>query len=247
VRILLYSGGLDSYIISKLEPIDKALYFDLNLPYNKVEIKNMEKLDTAFYVLYPFGNGGVGGIGGFELDNKIIPLRNLFFALYASYYGNDVILGATKGDSTHDKDQPFCDMVTKLVQYIYDPPEKAPLSCRENKFKLSIPYREYTKTQMVKMYLAKGLSPDMLLKTRSCYGIANKECGECRSCFRKAVALRNNNIYDARLFETDPFSKTKENLEYAKKVGRSEEIKDIEKSVAKPVTVKRRKRKRIKL
>lgn len=245
MKILLYSGGLDSYIISKLENIDKALYFHLNLPYNYAEIENMKNLDTAFYVLYPFGNGGVGGIGGFELDNKIIPLRNLFFALYASYYGNDVILGATKGDSTHDKDQPFCDMVTQLVQYIYEPPEKAPIPCRKHKFKLSIPYKDYTKSQMVKMYLNKGFPPDMLLKTRSCYGAEDKECGECRSCFRKAVALRNNGIYDSRLFSTDPFSKVSENLEYAKKVGRSEEIKDIEKAV-KP-SRKRRKRKRIKL
>lgn len=245
VKILLYSGGLDSYIISKLSPPDRALYFHLNLPYNEAEIKTMGMLDTAFYVLYPFGNGGVGGIGGFELDNKIIPLRNLFFALYASYYGNEIILGATKGDSTHDKDQPFCDMVTQLVQYIYDPPEKAPLSCRESKFILSIPYRKYTKTQMVKMYLDKGLPPEMLLKTRSCYGVGEKECGECRSCFRKAVALRNNDIYDSSIFETDPFQKSQQNIEYAKKVGRQEEIQEIEEAAK--TGRKRRKRRKIKL
>ena len=67
-KVLLYSGGMDSWLIDKLWKPDIRLYIDMNTRYSKEEMKRLpddiviEKLDLSKW----------------EREDKIIPLRNMY-------------------------------------------------------------------------------------------------------------------------------------------------------------------------
>ena len=54
-----------------------------------------------------------------EFESAIVPLRNLFFVMIASYYGDRIVLGATAGDRSTDKDLNFAKKTSDLLSYIY--------------------------------------------------------------------------------------------------------------------------------
>ena len=49
--------------------------------------------------------------------DKIIPLRNLFFVMLASYYGDKICLGATYGDRVLDKSVIFAQKASGLLSF----------------------------------------------------------------------------------------------------------------------------------
>ena len=64
----------------------------------------------------------------------------------------------------------------------------------ERTFKLLDPYKNTTKSQLVKMYIEKGYNPNDILESYSCYEGEETPCGICKPCVRKYIALENNNI-----------------------------------------------------
>ena len=71
----------------------------------------------------------------------------------------------------------------------------------ERIFTVSSPYKDKTKTEIVKEYLDKGGSAEALLDSWSCYDpqveyLLHPEvaCGWCKPCFRKWISLHNNKI-----------------------------------------------------
>jgi len=64
----------------------------------------------------------------------------------------------------------------------------------EKTFKVMSPYKNTTKTQLIKDYLADGGKPEILLESYSCYEGKEELCGWCKPCFRKWVSLHNNEI-----------------------------------------------------
>ena len=92
-KVLLYSGGMDSWLIDKLWKPDIRLYIDMNTRYSKEEMKRLpddiviEKLDLSKW----------------EREDKIIPLRNMYLIGIATNYGDEICLGATAGDRVLDK------------------------------------------------------------------------------------------------------------------------------------------------
>lgn len=87
-KVLLYSGGMDSWLIDKIWKPDVKLYVDMGTKYSQEEIKRLpadvvvEKLDLSKW----------------EREDKIIPLRNMYLIGIATNYGNEICLGATAGD-----------------------------------------------------------------------------------------------------------------------------------------------------
>ena len=67
-KVLLYSGGMDSWLISRLWKPDVKLYIDMNTRYSKEEIKRLPK-DVVIEKL---------DLSKWERNDKIIPLRNLY-------------------------------------------------------------------------------------------------------------------------------------------------------------------------
>ena len=104
-KVLLYSGGMDSWLIDKIWKPDVKLYVDMNTKYSQEEIKRLpsdviiDKLDLSKW----------------EREDKIIPLRNMYLIGIASNYGNEICLGATAGDRVLDKSPVFADIYEQLL------------------------------------------------------------------------------------------------------------------------------------
>ena len=178
-KVLLYSGGLDSYLINKLWNPDIKLYIDIKGGYNeqeKIKLPSdviIEQLDLS----------------KFEREDKIIPLRNLYFCMIASYYGNEICLGATAGDRVLDKSFEFASKTSELLSYLYSPQWWIP---EGKKIKINLQYKDMTKSELLYLYLNKGYNLKQAYdESFSCYfpkehGI---ECWSCKPCFRKWIAF----------------------------------------------------------
>jgi len=200
MKVLLFSGGLDSYIASKIINPDIYLYIDIKSKYSGLEIENLKRLDIPHDRLVIDKRLD---LSNYELRNSIVPLRNLYFAMIGFSYGDDVNLAATKGDTTKDKDYEFSRILYLLMKHLVtDEKDDKTFSYKKDGMEpvLSLPVKELTKTMLIRKYLGLGFKKEELYKTRSCYGTSKKECGDCKTCFRKAVAYINNDIFDKNLF-----------------------------------------------
>ena len=72
-KVLLYSGGMDSWLIDKLWKPDIRLYVDMNTRYSKEEMKRLPD-DTIIERL---------DLSKWEREDKIIPLRNMYLIAMA--------------------------------------------------------------------------------------------------------------------------------------------------------------------
>ena len=214
-RVLLYSGGMDSFIISRIEEFDTLLYVDIGSKYSKIETQFIKKYNPEVIIDKRLD------LSDMELDNSIVPLRNLFFAMIGTYYGDNITLGATSGDRSFDKDETFGNKASDILSYIYG----QSWWNEGRKIEIDLKYKKYTKTELLKQYIEKGNSIDDLVnKSFSCYfpvksGKTSKPCGVCKPCLRKWIHLLP--YIDIRnTFETDPYeaglaliNKTKLNID----------------------------------
>jgi 7-cyano-7-deazaguanine synthase in queuosine biosynthesis len=226
-KILLIGGGLDTYCIYKLEDPCLSLYVDIGVDYAEYEIKALERLGIENLIVDRRLD-----LSDFELDNHIVPLRNLFFVSIALNYGNHVILGATAGDTTPDKDDTFAGISNQLFNHILSDSKKNPKYWKEGmEVKIDLPYRSMTKTEIVRKYLDAGFDKDGLTKTKSCYNAIDGNCGKCRNCFRKWVAFINNDIGGG--FLNNPYDMRESYFEYIANKDRGREMGETRKAVKK--------------
>lgn len=193
--VMLYSGGMDSLIMSHVFNVDVCLYVDVGGQYSAKEIQScgdykklkIKKLD----------------IGEYELkDSLILPNRNAYFCLLASHYGETIYLGATDGDRSTDKDEGFIERMESLLNHMNKPQHWT----KGKTYKVLTPFMDQTKTEMVRLYLDTGGSIPKLLNSISCYNPYVKQCGICKPCARKWVALKNNGLgmEASKIFPIDP-------------------------------------------
>jgi 7-cyano-7-deazaguanine synthase in queuosine biosynthesis len=214
--VQLYGGGIDSLCIAYLHKPDIKVYFNLGteeaLREQAVAKRAHAVIDKRLW------------LADQVLPNKILPARNLLLVALASYYGNRILLGSTAGDTTRDKDATFLSGAQAVLDHIlaHDPGKSLPFH-NEGIF-VEAPALHFTKTQLVKQYLEAGGDPDELLSSRSCYHGNAVECGVCRSCLRKYVALKLNGLNP--IFENKP--DLEEAATYARIRNRGQETLDIE-------------------
>jgi len=211
-RIQLYSGGLDSLIMWRLLGCPPALYVELGHGYQPHEIKSIMSQRKAYSHLgihLNVTNDTNWFMGDLEHDDGYIPLRNLILAQagYLHILGMrtrknkkmgdpiQVILGGLLGESVKDKSGKFHRDTSRLLTYLHG-----------SKVEVVSPYRNWSKTHLVKKFLE--LYPHevpMLLITSSCYqpGEAQRNgcigCGRCMACFRRWVAMSLNGIHEPHL------------------------------------------------
>jgi len=190
--VLLFSGGMDSLIFDYLLKPDVLLYIPTGSKYEQIENKKLDILKKKNYVdknkLVFLPN--VLNLSVFERDDAIVPNRNAHLMLLASMYGEHLILGSIQGDRSYDKDIIFYKKMMDLLNYTW----KEQHWTEERVFTVSSPYKDKTKTEIVKEYLEKSGSSDALLESYSCYEGDEQPCGWCKPCFRKWVSLHNNGI-----------------------------------------------------
>lgn len=180
-KVLLYSGGMDSWLIDKIWEPDVKLYIDVQSRYSNEEISRLPK-DVEIVKL---------NLGQWEQEDAIIPLRNLYFVMVASYYGDTICLGATAGDRLHDKSWEFANIASNTLSFLYQPQRGIP---NGRDIKVILDFKNFSKGELLKLYLLKGGDIEKAAKESfSCYTpIDGKECWSCRACFRKYIAFKVN-------------------------------------------------------
>lgn len=184
-KVLLYSSGMDSWLISQLCHPDVKLFIDMGTESCKGELT---KLGPDVQIV------SMKDLAQFERveTDFILPLRNLYLIAMATNYGEHIILGANATDATLDKTDEFASKLQDLLNYMWLPQKWT--SGKE--IKVDVSFRNYTKSQLLAKYLEQGGTWQQAYdKTFSCYTPLNKhECHNCRPCFLKLMAFIDNDI-----------------------------------------------------
>lgn len=215
---LLFSGGMDSMIAYHLLNPDLLIHIVTGTEDNKYE----QQLFSRFQYNCEIKTIELSLLRNFELKNKIIPYRNYYFVLFAAQYSANILLASTAGDTTKDKDTTFAKSLSNSLTYFAGGPKDK--IAGPGPIKILLPFRNKTKRQLVAQYLAAGHDPNILIEnSSSCYHPQNlQECGVCRSCLRKWIALTLNGIRPK--FKTPP----KQLLSSLLNKHRAQETKDIQ-------------------
>lgn len=202
-KVLLFSSGMDSYIINQLEKPDVLLFIDNKSNYSTLERKYLESLDYPNLVIVDdFINHS-----SIELDNMIIPARNLYFAMIAANFGEEIILGATAGDRSTDKDLKFAELTSELLSHIYSLSHWS----EKGNIHVNLKYKSWTKQELVKEYIKRNLSDNvsvhtlvnrLLFESFSCYHptSAGGQCNRCKPDLRKYLAIYGATDIDTNYF-----------------------------------------------
>lgn len=174
--ILLFSGGIDSYVAWHFLNKPPTVYFDLRSRYSMVEMLTVSKLipntiiDSSLDLLSR------------EQESAYVPFRNLLLACQAAHYGDTIIMAGNADDVVSDKTQSIFNEFSQLLSKLEGRP-----------IEVSSPFWELSKRQLVAWYLAQHGNPMNLINTVSCYsGVVY--CGKCKACFRKWMSLYLNGI-----------------------------------------------------
>lgn len=193
-KVLLYSGGMDSWLMAHVWKPDIVMYVNMHTKYSENELKNLE----SYNWVEQFESKGMEvklidfPLGQWERDDAIIPLRNLYLVMCACNVTGDedvqVLLGATAGDRVLDKSFEFASKASDLLSYLYSPQHWIP---QGKKVEVCLDYKKSTKADLLHDYKAMGGNLDEAFKQSfSCYNPINgKECWHCKPCFRKFVAF----------------------------------------------------------
>lgn len=191
-KVLLFSSGMDSYIINQLEKPDVLLFIDNKSAYSNIEKDRLSCLDYENLVFVE----DFIDMSSIELDNMIMPGRNLFFVIIASYFGEEIILGATAGDRSTDKDHKFAALSSDLLSHIYSKSHW----CNKGDVKVNLKYKDWSKQmlveELVRVNLSKGISAEETVKrlvfdSFSCYYPSGSEgqCNRCKPDTRKFLSI----------------------------------------------------------
>jgi len=229
-RLLLFSGGLDSYILKKVYDFkdEECLFVDMGTVENGVE---KEKI----FSIFPNVRQVSCPLAAYELENKIIPFRNHFLTLLAAQFVSDIYFAFTIGDTTRDKDFVFKAQMESILNYFSGVLDKVNVP---GPYTLHMPFKGLSKGEIVRLYLERTHTDgkELVDQSVSCYSGAVYGCGQCRSCLRKYVALAVNSSelgeYCRSKFDSDPVQFLPEFLgESLRKKRNTKEIKEIERCI----------------
>lgn len=187
-KVLLYSGGTDSWIIDKIWKPDVCLYVGLGSMYSNAELSRLSKPACGQVIATHLP------LGDFE-DKKtaFIPMRNMYLLMQACYFGDTICLGATAEDAggSSDKDIDFLNEAEHLLNRLWKPQSLF----KGKKITIEKRFTQYTKEQLLQEYLNQGGDIETFKKeTFSCYTPTydDKECFYCKCCFRKFIVCYGN-------------------------------------------------------
>lgn len=179
-KVLLYSGGMDSWLIDKVWKPDVKLYVDMHTEYSELEKSRLP--EDVKVIDFPLGQ--------FSLPNSIIPLRNLYlFAIACNvteFEDVDICLGALNGDRINDKSKKFTELLNPLLHFLYEPQQSQP----GKTVNVVVPFKELSKRELLSLYLEQGGTlREVYDASFSCYHPTEQgtPCLECKACFRKVI------------------------------------------------------------
>jgi len=186
--IMLFSGGLDSFIMWRLLDMPDIVYFTIG---HRSEKKELETIDRIL------NHPDIKFSGNFYIDRRLqleedvetgyILFRNLLFILLAAKYAKTIILNSML-EYAPDKNQKFFNRTERLMNLSGTSSQWHRLDYR--RFRILTPFKYFTKTQLLTMY-KKAFNDDLFKLTYSCYKGEDVHCGQCHGCIARAIAFRN--------------------------------------------------------
>jgi 7-cyano-7-deazaguanine synthase in queuosine biosynthesis len=204
LHIVLYSGGMDSYITYKYvgrssgdNDIVYPVYFSLGHRYEHQELAAVANT-LGSKVMRDFTLKGLGKVEDYFAH---IPGRNAHLVLaslkYAVVKSSKVFVWLTvqKDEmSIPDRSEEFFEKMSEVCSVLVG-----------SEVLVATPFRDMDKADMVAWYLSKGYSVDELLSTWACYNSTSYiPCGECSACIRRYIALSINGLSEE--YRIDPLS-----------------------------------------
>lgn len=183
-KVLMYSGGMDSWIIDKLWKPDIKVFVNFHTPSAEEEIKRLSS-DVIIKDI---------DLKEFEVQDshKLMPLRNLLLSIIGSYYGDEICLGSIGGSVHYDNTPEFAAKTTELLNMLYKEQNRT--------IEVVLPYAGISKTELIRRYKEVGGDLNKAYnESFSCYEPINgKECGKCPSCLQKIEAFKNNGFINVK-------------------------------------------------
>lgn len=200
-RVLLFSGGLDSYLVHRLFKPEVLLYVGCNHKYQDREEKAIKDLKLDKVVKRDLSLD----LQRWERTDAIIPLRNMLFAAVASRYGDTIWMGSLRGEINWDKTDEFYWLTSAAMSHCYN----ASYWSEGRVIKVESPVQHLTKAQLIARAIKEGINPKDWSKTVSCYD-SRGFCGQCSSCFKRWVAHTLNGITEK--YKVDPLESRESQL-----------------------------------
>lgn len=208
--VLLFSGGLDSYLVYKLFNPDVLLYVACNHKYQSRELRAIKDLNLNKKIIVDYSLD----LEKWERVDAIVPLRNLLFSAVASRYGDVIWMGALAGEINWDKSKQFMALAGLTMSHCYN-------QSYWNEGRVvyvESPVVHLTKTQLLAQACKVGIPVNEFSKTVSCY---HKDgfCGECSSCFKRWIACTLNGIVEK--YKVNPGSGVQASIAIAKLIDKT--------------------------
>ncbi len=179
-KILLFSGGVDSYVAWHYLGKPQTLYFNADTRYTPNELEVIKKImpNTIIEDVINFKSRESG-------EKAYVPFRNLHFALLANRWSDTIIIAGVKDDVVSDKNEDIFAEWSRMMS-----------NMEEREIKVLSPFWDMSKAQVVAWYLYHGKDKAKmnLLNTISCYSRTEIYCGQCPACFRKWNAFWVNDL-----------------------------------------------------
>lgn len=206
-RIVLYSGGPDSYIthfeVDRLFGKDDRIlpvHFRLNHSYGKLELQSVFSTVPETAVVEELRS-----LGEWEEEDAYLYHRNSFLCLAASKLSEEstIYLSVQKDElSVPDRSPEFLEKMNELFEVL------------KINSRLESLWLEKDKTDMFAHYKEHGGRIEDLTNTWSCYHPRTAEtplehatvhCGDCPACLRRYIAFRCAFGQDLTVYNEDPF------------------------------------------
>ncbi|GAA1029151.1 MULTISPECIES: 7-cyano-7-deazaguanine synthase [Amycolatopsis] len=182
-EILLCGGGIDSFVAWHYLGRPQALYFDLGDRNRDQEYRALDTLARRHGIRLAVSREL--DLGSWELQDGVIPLRQLHLVALACHRADTVWCVAVKRNRGADKSSVTFERLSELISQAVG-----------RQVRVDSPFRDMTKTEVVRWYVDQSLPVDDLICTHSCMKPKNTllHCGRCVGCVRRWVALANNGI-----------------------------------------------------
>lgn len=190
-QVVLFSAGIDSLDTALRLPKAEIIYFNAGFSHTTKDLKAIKKISQLLNRKITIDDSL--NLGKFETQNfGPIFCRNLLFATIAGNYGEEIYMGAIRGDNALDKNPDAFKSMSKVLTELGG-----------KKVIVKSLLWNLTKTEIIKEILSYPKGKELLLSSISCYASTTKHCGKCGSCFRRWVGMVNNNINEK--YESNPW------------------------------------------
>jgi 7-cyano-7-deazaguanine synthase in queuosine biosynthesis len=186
-KVLLSSGGMDSWLLAHEPELAGAIHLFVDIGQKYTSKERTASADLAFELGATWERVQGPNLGQYEHSTGIIPFRNAQMLLLAGLYGEEIYFGVIADEINSDKSPEF----VQAIQDTMNISHRAQYWTHGKNYKILTPFRQYTKSELVRRFLANGGSLDRLLTSVSCYDAGDQHCGRCPSCFKRWVALVN--------------------------------------------------------